>query len=188
MPPRKGDVAGASERIPRKGLRIAGAAGVPLEAQGSAKFRRQLSAEGEHQLARLAAHIDVDMLQGQLRQRLVPVFHGQHCGRMTSLPAGRSLRRSDPIEESPPSSSISEAIENRDAARRATAMLGGFHLNPARQQFTGGAAAAKDRLRPGRRRHAPSTRWSSFERSSRPSKYSSGPYQRNAGETRAKPM
>jgi hypothetical protein len=79
MPPRKRDVAGARERIPRKGLRIADAAGVPLEAQGSAKLRRQLSAEGEHQLARLATHIDIDVLQGQLRQRLVPVFHGQHC-------------------------------------------------------------------------------------------------------------
>jgi len=44
-----------------------------------AKLRRQLSAEGEHQLARFATHIDIDVLQGQLRQRLVPVFHRQHC-------------------------------------------------------------------------------------------------------------
>ena len=44
--------------------------------------------------------------------------------RMTSLPAGRSLKLSDPIDESSPPSTISEAIENFDGPRRATAMFG----------------------------------------------------------------
>ena len=78
MPSRKRNVARFRQRIPRQTLHLAAAARVSLEAHRAAECGRQLRTEGERQLARVTPYIDIDTLQGQLRQLRVPIFHAEH--------------------------------------------------------------------------------------------------------------
>ena len=106
---------------------------------------------------------------------------------MASVPAGRSFSARRESELGSPPQTISEASANVLGPRRCDGDVGRIELDAQREQLAALQQLPDVRADPPSAARA-STRLSSLERNSNWSKYSSGPYQRKAGETCANAM